>query len=69
LSALGKQEEGMTRTEIANHFGRHLPAGRIAKALAALERFRLAEWRPVEDTGGRPAERWFACQVNAKKAK
>ena len=69
LSALRRQkDEGMTRTEIANYFGRHQSAGRIAKALALLQKFGLAECRTVSDTGGRPAERWFACGMAAQKA-
>jgi hypothetical protein len=67
LSELRKRNEGMTRTEIANYFGRHQSAGRIARALGTLQRFGLAEYRTI-DTGGRPAERWFACDGAAKKA-
>jgi Protein of unknown function (DUF3987) len=69
LSELRKRKEGMTRTEISDHFGRHQSAGRIARALALLQRFGLAEQRTIEGTGGRPAERWFACEGTAKKAK
>src|SRR5262249_17723312 len=53
LSELRKRKEGMTRTDINNHLGRHQPAERIARALATLQRFRMAECRSV-NTGGRP---------------
>jgi hypothetical protein len=68
LSELRRRPEGMTRTDINNLFLRHQSAARIARALATLERFGLAECRPAKDTGGRPAERWFACEGTAKKA-
>ncbi len=69
LSELRKRKQGMTRTEIANHFDRHQNTGRIARALGVLQRFGLAECRTMTDTGGRPAERWFACSETAKEAK
>jgi hypothetical protein len=52
-------DDGMTRTEISNLFGRHKNAGRINRALSLL----LAAGRvrrESEDTGGRPSERWFS---------
>jgi hypothetical protein len=68
LSELRMRKDGMTRTDIANHFGRHQSAGRIGKALATLEHYGLVECRSVNDTGGRPAERWFAVEGTAQKA-
>jgi hypothetical protein len=68
LSELRMRKDGMTRTDVANHFGRHQSAGRIGKALATLEHFGLVECRPAKETGGRPAERWFACERTAQKA-
>ena len=70
LSALRScKGKGMTRTEIANYFGRHHTTGRIARALGILQRFGMVEFRTVGDTGGRPAECWFACEGTAQKAK
>jgi hypothetical protein len=50
---------GMTRTEIRDYFQRHVSAGRIGKALGLLLQHHLARREQVE-TGGRPAERWYA---------
>lgn len=58
LRLLRATPEGMTRTEISNYFGRHLPARRLGSALAALVEHGLAESRK-EQTDGRAAERWF----------
>ena len=52
-------DEGMTRTEISNLFGRHKNAGRINRALSLLLAARRVR-RESEDTGGRPSERWFS---------
>jgi hypothetical protein len=60
LRALRQRQKGMTRTEIRDLFGRNYTAYRLAKALGLLERYELAFHRPESDTGGRPAERWFA---------
>jgi hypothetical protein len=55
----GAGDEGMTRTEISNLFGRHKNAGRINRALSMLLAVRRVR-RESEDTGGRPSERWFS---------
>jgi hypothetical protein len=68
LSELRRRQVGMTRTDISAQFDRHQSTGRITRALGTLERFGLASSRPEMDTGGRPAERWFACERTAKKA-
>jgi hypothetical protein len=57
--ALRASPNGLTRTEIRDLFGRHQHADRINRALAALQRARLAH-QCREDTGGRPVERWRA---------
>jgi hypothetical protein len=60
LEALRAAPEGMTRHEIRRElFGDHKPAETIASALATLLRLGLVRQELVE-TGGRPAERWFA---------
>jgi hypothetical protein len=60
LEALRSAPEGMTRNEIRRGiFGGNKPAETIAAALERLLRLRLARRESIE-TGGRPAERWFA---------
>jgi hypothetical protein len=50
---------GLTRNEIRDSFGRNQSSERLGRALGLLLEHRLV--RSVrEDTGGRPAERWFA---------
>ena len=52
-------ESGLTREDLYEHFGRHKRSSEISRALAVLASHGLA--RSVrEQTGGRPAERWFA---------
>jgi hypothetical protein len=51
---------GLTRNEIRNFFDRNQPAQRIGKALGLLLQHRLARSEQHKDTGGRPAERWYA---------
>jgi hypothetical protein len=52
---------GLTRTEISNYFQRHVPGNQIGRALGLLMQVKppLVR-REVEETGGRPSERWFA---------
>jgi hypothetical protein len=51
--------DGLTRTEIRDHFGRHKSAERINQALGEL--LRLGRVRKTsEQTGGRSTQRWFA---------
>lgn len=59
LTALRKTQEGMTRTDLRDYFGRNRDAGTIGRALAILAEHGLATMTP-ETTGGRPAERWQA---------
>lgn len=59
LRVLRITPDGMTRTQINDHFGGHRQAKRITTALRMLEGQRMA--RCVrEETAGRPVERWFA---------
>src|SRR5262249_26161673 len=60
--------EGQTRTDISFLFGRNRKAGEIDRALKALLATRKAH-REEEQTGGRPAERWFACTKKTKETK
>jgi hypothetical protein len=50
--------EGLTRTEIRDGFGRNIRSERIRAALELLERLGRV-FKVIEQTGGRPAERWF----------
>ena len=50
---------GMTRNEIRDHFRRNKPSQEIERALALLREHGLIRMQ-LEETGGRPAERWFA---------
>ena len=51
--------DGLTRSEILNFFGRNHQSDRIGRALGLLLQHGLVR-SERQDTGGRPAERWFA---------
>jgi hypothetical protein len=55
---LSGSPEGMTRAEIRDAFGRNKSSERIGAALELLERHERVS-KEIEQTGGRPAERWF----------
>jgi hypothetical protein len=55
---LQRAPDGMTRTEITSHFGRHRRSAAIGRALALLVRHELAR-SETNPTGGRPEERWY----------
>jgi hypothetical protein len=60
LSALRLNAEGMTRTEIRRHVFRDNKASDdVALALGLLRRYGLIR-EELAQTGGRPAERWYA---------
>jgi hypothetical protein len=59
MAELLGRPQGMTRTEIRDHFGRHKRSGQLDGALAALASAGLAFSRP-EGTAGRSVERWYA---------
>jgi hypothetical protein len=60
LSALrARGDEGLSRTEIRDVFGRHRKADEVERALSILRRLGRARC-VAEVTGGRPAERWHA---------
>ena len=63
LRALRERPEGMTRTELYQHFGRNLNSEQIGRALAVLARGNFVR-SEVEKTGerGRPTERWRAAR-------
>lgn len=51
--------EGLSRTEIRDLFGRHKSAERINQALGLLLKLGRVD-KEQEQTGGRPTERWYA---------
>jgi hypothetical protein len=60
LAALRASEDGLTRSQMSiDVFGRHKGADEIGRALLLLEGQNLAH-AESRDTGGRPAEVWFA---------
>ena len=59
IDALRHSPKGMTRTEISALLNRHKNEGRINSALYQLHKKGLARFE-TKDSGGRPAERWFA---------
>src|SRR4051794_40990601 len=56
LRLLRSCPNGLTRSDMANYFGRHQSSDRIARALSLLLQFGYARF-DRQDTGGRPAER------------
>jgi len=61
LSAIRKAgQEGMTRTEISNHFGRNKPAQELNRALKLLAERDLAYSSKGLYETGRPIEKWFS---------
>jgi hypothetical protein len=66
LRALRASPDGITRTEIRDHFGRHRKGEQISRILRKLQASGLIT-RLMEETNGRPAERWVA--TKATKAK
>jgi hypothetical protein len=63
LDALRAKPEGMTRTEIRRVvFQDHRSSDEVARALSLLLRFGLVR-QEITQTGGRPAERWFAAKT------
>jgi len=58
--ALKANPEGMTRTDISNHFGRNKQASQIGRALSLLSENGLVYCRKeMPEYGGRPVEKWF----------
>lgn len=60
LAALRKHNgQGMTRTQISAHLGRHITSGEIDRALSDIAAAKRAS-PSQKDTGGRPSEVWHA---------
>jgi hypothetical protein len=60
LRVLRHAEDGLTRTEISNHFGRNRAASDISRGLTRLWEGGLAEPQSEAVGQGRPTERWYA---------
>jgi hypothetical protein len=52
--------DGRTRNQIREYFGRHIRSDEIARALGLLQEQGTAYSRMDDQTGGRPAEKWYA---------
>jgi hypothetical protein len=64
----GNWPEGLTRTQLRDLFSRHRGAAEIGRALELLARLDLA-FHQIEQTDGRPAERWLAPLPASKGAR
>jgi hypothetical protein len=60
LRALRERPEGMTRTELARHFGSNLSSEQMGRALAVLSRGNFVANHVEKPARGRPTERWRA---------
>jgi hypothetical protein len=60
LALLRNATKGITRSEVREMAGKNLAADRLARALGVLVSAGLAR-SETRETGGRPAELWFAC--------
>lgn len=58
VAALKEEPEGLARTDIIHLFKRNVKQDRIDQALTVLQTLGLVRCEQ-EETGGRPAERWF----------
>jgi hypothetical protein len=68
LAALRRAPVGVSRTDISRLFSGHKDAQQIGRALALLQRNRLARCVVHKDTGGRAGEHWFAFTAGEKEA-
>ena len=59
LAELRRRPEGLSRTDIFNHFKKHKTSAEIARALQVLQELDKAQSQQ-EETAGRPLERWFS---------
>ena len=67
-NALDTNPDGISRTEIANLFGRNKSASKISRALISLVSNGIA-FSTREKTEGRPIERWFSMRHSTKQTK
>ncbi|MCI0463309.1 MAG: DUF3987 domain-containing protein [Gemmataceae bacterium] len=63
----GAKDEGVTRTQMRDFFGRNKSAGQIGRALGVLLEHGLAHFKLNQEKGtGRPTERWFAGKAETR---
>ena len=67
LRALRRNQNGVTRTEIRDLFGRNRASQEIDRALGALVEYGLVRRERNEPDNGRPPERWFAVGLAEEK--
>jgi hypothetical protein len=60
LRALKAAPNGLSRNDLRELFQRHQSSERVGQALALLAQHQRARMETLADTGGRPAERWYA---------
>jgi hypothetical protein len=60
LEALKRNPDGMTRTDLSNHFGRNKSASELGRALNRLAELGRVIVERMPSGGGRPIERWRA---------
>ena len=61
LAALRDSDEGLTRTDIRDLFGRNKSTREVSRALGTLQELGKAHKATIRDErGGRPTERWFS---------
>jgi DNA-binding transcriptional ArsR family regulator len=69
LRELRSHPEGMTRTDIREHFKRNKTSAEISRALGILQEYGLARFEREQGEQGRPSERWYALTaVRGKRA-
>ena len=61
LALIRNSPEGVTRTNIRDHFKRNKSKEQIERALEIIRHKNLVRVQ-IEQTGGRPVERWFSIQ-------
>ncbi len=66
IRALRAAPQGLTRTEIRDHFGRNKAAAELSRGLRVLSEHGLASFERIE-TDGRPVERWHAVRAGTTK--
>ena len=59
LSLLRRSPDGLTRTDLSEHFKKHKKSEEIGRALASIQKAGKGRCQ-TEQTAGRPTERWFA---------
>jgi len=59
LNLLRRSPDGLTRTDLFQHFQKHKRSEEIGRGLQAIQKAGKGRCQ-IEQTGGRPTERWFS---------